>query len=226
VPIVVLFFSYLYCVSTLVGVITRSTIAAVLVTALFWLAIFGVNTTDGIFVMQREMSVINVERSQRRADNAEQVAKRALEQLRAQGQPTPSEAGTLPPGRDELEVVNPMLAGIRKEARDAAERAERWKRWARLGVAVKTLLPKTSETTALLDRWLLSPEDKQLFAGPQGSEPATDENVRFGQPDSEVTKRLEAAMRGRTVWWIVGTSLLFQAAVLSLAAFLFCRRDF
>lgn len=226
VPIVVLFFSYLYCVSTLVGIVTRSTIAAVLVTVLFWLVIFGINMTDGIFLMQRETAIINVERSQRRVDNAEQVARRSLEQLRAQGQPTPSEAGTIPPGRDELEIVNPMLPGIRKEAQEAVERAERWKRWTRLGVTIKTVLPKTSETSALLDRWLLSAEDKQLFAGPGDESSSSDENVRFGEADSEVGKRMEAAIRGRTVSWIIGTSLLFQAVVLGLAATLFCRRDF
>jgi hypothetical protein len=32
--------------------------------------------------------------------------------------------------------------------------------------------------------------------------------------------------RQRSIWWIVGTSLLFEAAVLGLAAWSFSRRDY
>ncbi len=46
VPIVVLFFSYLFCFCVLIGVGTRSTVAAVLLTFLFWVFVFGVHTTE------------------------------------------------------------------------------------------------------------------------------------------------------------------------------------
>jgi ABC-type transport system involved in multi-copper enzyme maturation permease subunit len=36
VPLVVLFFSYIYCFCVLMGVLTRSTLAAILITVLFW----------------------------------------------------------------------------------------------------------------------------------------------------------------------------------------------
>ena len=46
IPIVVCFFSYLYCVCALLGVVTRSTVASLLLTLLFWLILWGVNETD------------------------------------------------------------------------------------------------------------------------------------------------------------------------------------
>jgi hypothetical protein len=46
VPIVVCFFSYIYCISVLLGVLTRSTIAAVLLTVLFWCVVYGVHYVE------------------------------------------------------------------------------------------------------------------------------------------------------------------------------------
>jgi len=49
IPLVVLLFSYLYCISALVAVVTRSTVAAVLLTMLAWMAFTGVQTVDDFF---------------------------------------------------------------------------------------------------------------------------------------------------------------------------------
>jgi len=54
IPLVVLLFSYLYCVSALVAVVTRSTVAAVLLTMLAWMAFTGVQTVDDLFTMYPE----------------------------------------------------------------------------------------------------------------------------------------------------------------------------
>ena len=48
IPVVVLFFSYIYAVSALVGVATRSSIAAILAAALFWLAIWAVQSAEQV----------------------------------------------------------------------------------------------------------------------------------------------------------------------------------
>lgn len=226
VPIVTLVFSYLFGVCVLVGMMTRSTIAALLATLLFWLFLWGLNTTDGIFVLQRETSIVNLERAQKRVERQELASRRRIEQLAAAGEPVPT-ADTLPANvRDELEAVNAFLAPARKEVTDAEESAAFWKRWTRLIVGAKTVLPKTVDTTALLDRWLLTPEDKALFSPERGESGDPDGKVRFGQPDREVQKRAEEAVRGRTVFWVIGTSLGFEALVVLLAGWLFCRRDF
>src|SRR5690349_2682745 len=51
VPLVVLFFSYLYCVCVLLGIATRSTLASILITLLFWAFLFMLNLTDGAMVL-------------------------------------------------------------------------------------------------------------------------------------------------------------------------------
>ncbi|HZK81037.1 MAG TPA: hypothetical protein VFC46_08225, partial [Humisphaera sp.] len=43
VPIVLVFYSYLYCVCVLIGVLTRSTLAAILLTCLLWFTVLGVH---------------------------------------------------------------------------------------------------------------------------------------------------------------------------------------
>jgi len=49
IPLVVLLFSYLYCVSALVAVVFRSTVAAVMLTLFAWCAFSGIQVTDDLF---------------------------------------------------------------------------------------------------------------------------------------------------------------------------------
>jgi hypothetical protein len=39
-------------------------------------------------------------------------------------------------------------------------------------------------------------------------------------------QKLDQTMKSRSLWWVIGTSLAFEAVVLLLAAWSFCRRDF
>ena len=71
VPLVVIFFSYLFSVCTLVGVVTRSTIASLLVTLLFWLSLFATNFTDNLLMMPRVMNELYVERLEQRIDTVQ-----------------------------------------------------------------------------------------------------------------------------------------------------------
>jgi ABC-type transport system involved in multi-copper enzyme maturation permease subunit len=226
IPIVLLTFSYLFCICVLLGLFTRSTIASILLTVLAWLGIWGVNTVDSIALIQRETTAVNVDRAAAKATRAQDTAQRMLDDLRAKGEPLPSEKGPLPgKARDDLEAVNVFLGKARDDAAEAKVAAERWQRWSRWVVVIKTVLPKTQETTALLDRWLVSAEDAALFGG--GRDRASDEEfARFGRPDAEVERRFQDAIRGRTTTWVIGTSLLFEAFVLAIAAWIFCRRDF
>ena len=50
------------------------------------------------------------------------------------------------------------------------------------------------------------------------------ERVRID--DSELQRRVIEEVRGRSIFWILGTSLIFEFMILSLAAWIFCRRDF
>jgi hypothetical protein len=79
---------------------------------------------------------------------------------------------------------------------------------------IKTVLPKTTETVDLLQRTLISMAELP-DPGDQGNEA----QARIGREMAE-------ELRSRSVAWSVGTSLAFELAMLSLAAWLFCRRDY
>ncbi|MGH7133911.1 MAG: ABC transporter permease, partial [Phycisphaerales bacterium] len=52
IPLVLLFFSYLYCISALVGILTRSTVAAILVTVLLWAVIWMAHMVESGWLLQ------------------------------------------------------------------------------------------------------------------------------------------------------------------------------
>ena len=106
---------------------------------------------------------------------------------------------------------------------------------------IMTVLPKTSETVDLLERVLVSKAGLEHVSrnAQNDSQDATDLN------DNPVPiEKLHAEMNGRSVDWIVGTSVGaangaflstradldgvvgFEGVVLALAAWIFCRRDY
>jgi ABC-type transport system involved in multi-copper enzyme maturation permease subunit len=54
IPLVILLFSYLYCISALVAILSRSTVAAVLLSLAAWIAFSGVQITEDIFHLYPE----------------------------------------------------------------------------------------------------------------------------------------------------------------------------
>jgi len=243
VPIVMLFFSYLFAVCALVGLVTRSTIAALLITLLVWFVCWGVNLTDVIFLQQREFAVMRVEQQTKVVSRREAAAAKVVVKAKADGT-----FDLLPKGHDasdDLARVSPMLILARKELDEAKESTQKWERWSLLVYRVKWFIPKTAETIGLLDRYLLSEEDKKLFAGPggnSGNDDSTDftdmnegpkpEETRSQRRDrnreaqSNVSTRMDAALRSRTTTWVIGTSVGFELIILALACWIFVRRDF
>ncbi len=202
VPIMVLFFSYLYCVCVLLGLLTRSTVAALLLTLLFWLGVFGVNTTEDAFLTAREYNSLRIERLESQANLLrEQEAK----------------DGKRPRNLDRRE----------EQLSSALNNRAFWERGHMVAFTVKTLSPKTQETIRLLRRALMTAEDRERFR-------AEDENgpqFNFGGDDVfvspvELERRVEEAQLGRSIWWVIGTSLGFEAVVLGVAAWVFARKDF
>lgn len=86
--------------------------------------------------------------------------------------------------------------------------------------AINAALPKTGETVKLIDRWMTVDGDKGLS------------NTRWvggltGLPLGEEQARQEAELQSRmTPGYIIGTSLVFELVMLTLAARHFRRRDF
>ncbi len=231
IPIVVLFFSYLFAVCALLGLLTRSTIAALLITMVLWLLIFAVNATDQTLVGLREDARLKAEDARERLENQTTLADRRLEQIEASGEPIEdNEGNAITDPDDRRQAAFPMISRTRTRLEEAEASLELWEQWTGRVYLVKTLLPKTQETIKLLDRYLITQDELMtLMAREQGFEPPEPsenaEGVPFGA-DPRLPERIAEAMRSRDATWIIGTSLLFEAVLLALASVIFVRRDF
>jgi hypothetical protein len=217
IPIVVCFFSYLFAVSVLLGILTRSTIAALLLAILCWGMFWGVHKTEQ-FMFQSIAS-------------QEYLANFYREQIRsADARVGDLHASTRP--ADRMAVVD--LSEQRTSDQERLDQMEAGlpsaRRNHRVVHTIYSLFPKTTETTDLLDRTLFTNEEVSN-ADADTSSPFT---PRFGIRDLDAMQAASQAgvaayhqeARGRSLSWVIGTSLAFEAFVLLLAGWLFCRRDY
>lgn len=228
VPIVLAFFSYLYSFCVLVGLVTRSTIAALLLTILFWVVIFLANTTDSVMLAQREGAILRVEDRQSAVEAQERFATKRIEQFREQGKPIPGEGDEpLPEGvEDSLIAVNPTLKTARNRLVDAQESLPTWEAWVSGIFVLKTLLPNTQETIGLLERHLISNDELEQLMGMGGDRNRTANEDEPAMADPRVPDRVAVIMRSRTIGWVLGTSFAFEIILLGLSTIIFVRRDF
>jgi ABC-type transport system involved in multi-copper enzyme maturation permease subunit len=297
VPLVVCFFSYLFSVCVLLGMLTRSTLASLLLTMLFWCGIFilgsvekslmsiqimqqrGISTARMGFMpprpgrrtanefppappakplptfqeipkaetpeelqpegktelpseMQGHPEPESQSASQLAADGAQDkdqtepdddrqdesqnnaLAETPEPQRRAQPQPD-SNSPDIPQPLSDAQITQQLEErDDRQNESQTSDNSQTLELVHDILYSILTVLPKTTETVALLERNLLSVDE--LTAGPSG------------RPEEMVAAARETAetLRSRSVWWIIGTSLGFEAAVLGCAAFIFCRRDY
>lgn len=196
IPLVLIFFSYLFSVCALVGLLTRSTIAALLVTILFWLFIFGVNAAESITLAGKTATELSLEISQEDYDLA-------------------VEAG------DPIEVTGELQLKL-DDDNDSFQTWASVHKWFYLS---KTILPKTDETIALLERLLRQNADLEI---PQDN---NDQQMQaFGTVNRisqrKFQERLQEITDSRSMTWVIGTSLLFEVGILGIACLWFGRRDF
>lgn len=239
IPLVVLFFSYLFSVCALLGLLTRSTIASLLLTILFWFLLFILNAADaGLMqpVLQYEQEIEN-----RRAAMANAEARiERLEAAQVELRERAESADARPSDRQALADNERSLDGTSKfveRAESGIERAEEskatWEPWHEAVVAIKTPLPKTGETIALLERWLIDAASLREMRGDwdesmeefvtEDGEPV---NRSFDPDQRDQQRAIEEEYRSRSVWWVLGTSVAFEVVVLLVATVVFVRRDF
>jgi ABC-type transport system involved in multi-copper enzyme maturation permease subunit len=221
VPLTVLCFSYIYALCVLLGLITRSTIASLLLTLLVWFAVFGVHTTENTllyFKVRRDMQ-------------AEKAAANVAE-IEAQRTAFEAKKPTAEPAAGEDASVATWTGGERlEEAKRQQESAEQSRksigRWHGAFFAAMTVLPKTSETIEILERKLVSDADlEELRERDDRSPPPPFPGEEIRIPEKKVQERLQNTLRSRSVAWVIGTSLAFEAFVLLIAGWIFCRREF
>ncbi len=148
IPLVVLLFSYLYCISVLAAVLFRSTVSAVLLTLMAWVCFTGVQTLDDAFTMFPEWQEYRT-----------------------------------------------------------AYRGAHLARW---------IVPKTQDVLYNAKKWSGAADATALMPQPQ----AEDRELLEG------AAKVEEARMAISPVYTIGSSLLFEAAVLMLAMWKFTRRDF
>jgi ABC-type transport system involved in multi-copper enzyme maturation permease subunit len=230
VPLVTLFFSYLFCICTLLGVLTRSTLAAILLTLLLWFVLFMVNAADASLLQFRTAAQERVERVAASVKFNEDV-------LANNAQQPPEKRANLSSFEFQRDRQKEKLAEVQETARQ-------FRFWHRLMVGIKTPLPKTGETIALMSRWLVDPDpffaateqehsDRQQRRAARGAGSTTaaaasrpSDNLETYMHDPQVARQVAETITARSVAWVVGTSVGFEAVVLALAGWVFCRRDY
>ena len=211
IPLVVCFFSYLFSICVLFGVMTRSTLAAVLLTILCWFMFFCLDRGEVsllLFKTGAEREAVSRERRITYLEGRLAYMNRQLPEQRERSQNVidswRQERDDLVAQRDSKAQRNLAIAH-------------------RIAYGLKTVFPKTRETTELMNRKLLRPTSGEM----QDSDGTTDEQRRRDGPISPADiQKLDETMRSRSVGWVIGTSLGFEAVVLALAAWIFCRRDY
>ncbi len=215
VPFVVVSYSYLFSVCAVIGLVTRSAVAALLLTALFWMFLFGIHTSDMIVSFGRIASELEL---------------KGIEQAIAaeQANPTPATKSSLLPDQAPEDGETVQMEDLQTALAEQQADNARWQTAYFWLHGSKTVLPKVTETLALLERVLVekarlpqSEEDRESRRGP-GARIFGLGRVKRAEYDTAV----EADEASRGVVWTIGTSLLFEAAVLALATWRFNRRDF
>lgn len=220
VPVVVCFFSYVYSVCVLLGVITRSTLMALLLAGIFWIVVIGTHVAE----RQLLRSQIKDEIVAARYDRQIREKEADLAKFQAAAAAT-TEPSVLQQAR--VTTAQARLADLRARLKEISPTKVKWHEAL---YAAKTLLPKTTETVQLLKRWLISATEFQNESRDAEADAASDEpkklffNVTTDDIAAEV--RTQKALRERSVTWVVGTSLGFEAVMVGLAAFVFWRRDY
>jgi ABC-type transport system involved in multi-copper enzyme maturation permease subunit len=223
VPLVTLLFSYLYCICVLVGILTKSALASVLITVLFWAAIYVIHQTDMVLTTLAEAAIERVDRQQQLVNYNQQV----IDNNNALPQDQRANVSAFEHQRDAQTTTLREYQGTAEDLR--------W--WQRTIVKIKTPLPKTNETVYLMSRWLveedpllrIQEEEEQRRAerrARRGASTRRAENLGQYADDPEVTQRVHQELTARRVGWIIGSSLGFEAVVLGLGAWVFCRRDY
>jgi ABC-type transport system involved in multi-copper enzyme maturation permease subunit len=231
VPIVVAFFSYLYGFMVLLGMLTRSAIASLLITIVLWLGIFALHVAEAGPLLEAKF----------RQDQAVAIREDDLNKLtgQAEAKRSESQAETVPESGSEGSATatsatrGKTLAQLESEITEKQARLDEYradqKRLTNIHAllfATKTILPKTSETMELLQRSLVSAAELEGIVENTPEPPRRRNRDPLAPSETSVRKAMEIEIRSRSVGWVLGTSLLFEAVVVAAAAFIFCRRDF
>jgi hypothetical protein len=222
IPLVLLVFSYLFSICVLLGLVTRSTIASLLLTCLVWLLIFGVDAAEKTALSARIAGDIETTAYRNTFDYKDRQIALARERL----------AGGDARAREDINALQAERHTLEEKKRTSDPGRHNWVVAHRLLLQAKTFLPKTSETNGLIDRWMNITDE----IGEERAErrqrrraswiPSFGDRTKVRLDDPEVAREVADVLADRPVSWILGTSVAFEVVVLGVSAWIFCRRDF
>lgn len=225
IPLIGLYFSFLFSFCVLIGVLTRSSIAALTLTLLLWLIIFGVDFAETVTFTIQTISETRAELQQQRADRAQEELNHPPSSPIADSPTQPwlsFKPRPMPPKERREDAL--------RQVQDAKAEAEGYAKWHTGLFIAKTVLPKTSETIGMMSRALIPEQEaSELDASSIKRRMGDYEDEDFAVNVHAMVEggvRAARTIRERSVGWVIGTSLLFELCMLGLAARVFCRRDY
>ncbi|MDP7005252.1 MAG: ABC transporter permease [Phycisphaerales bacterium] len=216
IPIVTIFFSYLFSICVLVGSITKSSITALLLTGVFWMCLWSVQSTEAVlnrFVIQQRVDIERFEEGIKTGE--EEIEKIILKS----------------PNDSRIESRKRRLEQFKSDTEQSEELLKTLTLWHQPISWILAISPKTSQTINLLNRWLSDPNGFDINAIMSGDMSEFD-NMEEIDPTSrnarerEANKRMQEDYDTRSFWYVIGTSLIFEAFVLWIASWHFYRKDF
>ena len=240
VPLITLFYSFLYCVNVLAGVLWRSGIAALLATMLFWFGLFVIQTSENALTQIATQNRMEAESQETWATSLENQLERARNPS-TRGDRLARVALTPEAQEERINRLEENLATARtraEERRAAAAGFEKWQE--RVGMTL-LVLPRTKATIALLERWLIPKGQAGMLEVMMGStmppqpppmppDPGLEDPEAVGAParvhEYEVSSRMLDELREVPAWRVLFPSILFELFVLAIACWVFVRRDF
>lgn len=211
VPLVTLQFFYLFSMMSLVGLVTRSTLASLLVVLLFWgmisLVQLASNQIDGTMTEFGAM----VAQSEKR-----------IEAIRATAQAR---------GRDLTPAEEARIKGHEAEIQSHRKTVQKFEPYRGPINRVELFVPKTADIQKIIADHVDAPTFEELFLRLQGFDPEMMARAARMQRD-EFEDALGAgaagsrAIRNVDAFKSIGSSLIFTGVVFGLSVLIFMRRDF
>ena len=227
IPLILALFSYLYCINVFLAILTRSMIASLLLTFLFWFVIFGVQTTDVMLnLVGRQMSIVTAERAERDVT----ILERQLEILEGR-----SDTNLQP----RIAQLHEQVATAKEDSKRANENRDDWVAFYKVAQVLIAITPKTQDTTNLFRNMTLegfnesvaaeqgeSLDQMQANAMAAGFQGMYANDPKKMEYMNEAARRYLVEKKKNGPWYVVGTSLGFEAVVLLITCWIFKRRDF
>ena len=221
-PYVLLFYSSLFSVCVLVGTVTRSALASLLLTVVIWGLFLAASTVEGTAGFAYDQIQEDIERVQNGDDGPKNKRRRRR--------------GPPPAVQVEIEEGDLDETPSEESAFDRAARLESLEEFAanaalteRIASAIRWPLPKGVEIIDLM-RERITPEDDPNFFiafGMTMSGQPIELAETVGSLADQVTDNILSARKVRkSNSYVIGTTALFQAITLGLAIGWFTRRDY